>query len=1514
MLALFTRRPTLPALQTFRLIVGGRIREYQGRELELSKADSASGSRWITVHPNGKDEKGVPVLIQETAHGSGVFHVVGGAGGKLNYLKLRGVKSKEHYAAEVKQKQQARRDADKEKVKREKEQGVHVSRQAQRKEVQETTRKAERQFIETVAKHAGWDEKELKPDPAKLAGLSEAAAGAALKEHHRGLLARATEDAKLQQQALAAAADKRLSETLNEPELEQPDGKLGYEPHFGERTKSQAADIKAEAQAADAGRVSPEQRAALTSAHAKAKAIRDEVSRSGITTDLKSLKSDVLDAAKALEILKARKALQKVRAAAKKAGAAIDRGEEKAYVIEVGNKDVSDADIQRDVDNDIRTARTRAFLSEVGKVEGGQGRIAPHVALGAYNSMNSAGLVLSGASIIDRDTLDVLGIAGAAQAIATRLRADLNGGDYQKATDAMELYHLDHYMKKSEDTLREAAELQDKITELTIPDANDGHDLAAAHEINARRRRAVEELQKTVGHALGEMEANAALLVALKSRDDTAKIALGKMPTEDAIKRMRAIGLQRGDYQIEHAGGDVIATINAEGLKHVTAPVDAEHAARMRDSMDIINGRQDDPGFWPKGVAQRPDLSLPPPAPPSSPGLGKPFTAGADMAASMRDYIGGRMADGHAIGDIVGDLQTEDIARLAGDRRDDYFKALNELVPLAGADGKPMEHEARRGDFEKMADAFVGHEYGGKLSPIHSQSFEVDKPAVEALHRAFSEHPAGPLAFKGVSDLSPADRNSLRMHFDKHVARQDPSAASDTAELAGHLKAEPEKEVDDMFGRGRNPAWTEWSNKAGTMREALAKKGLSWDKYKEIMGSSEAAYAAVQDHLRGAVVAKFQAEHAKLKPGSVLKLGSTVLSNHLRHIEAVDPAARERRQAEHQALVDRLRNRVGGKYSGGAVADKMDAAREHQAAFEQSQLGMFATRDSDAARPLEADERPTIGAAAESRLGQMADLVGQNFKPGQPVKMWQPSMSGKFINQQRAIKLIDRNKRMALAQGVGSGKTSMGLSAFAHAHEQGKAGRGLFIVPSIVQGQFGHEALSILEPGKFKWHANPGAGREERLKAYADPSTHFSVVTHQAFRDDLVHLGAQHAGVHENEMADRVNKMSETERSAWAKDTMAKAGINHNYMMVDEGHDLLNRKGKQNSLMANVLDAASSNMDYYVNSTADPIKNDATEAFDVLHKLDPKRFTDRNSFMRRYGVDTVASREALRREMSAYFYPGRIDPGVRILPSERKVTLSDAQQQAMKDVEGHVAALRTAKIKGGVDIEAAKALSPDSFEGVPEERHGEVARGLADSAGILRETALSRVIDAHPAGAKLDEVVKVAKERRGKPGVVFARSLAAVKNITQRLQDAGFRTVSITGKDSAKEKYAKRLKFKPENGGEPEADILVASDAGAVGMNAQRGAWLVQNDTPMTAKTHAQRNGRIARLGQKNPDIELIDLVGDHPSEDKSRQRLKQKYALREVMTSPLEGLDDTGLAPYLRAQHQAEQTEAKAA
>jgi len=67
-------------------------------ESRISKAFPEGGAvRWITVHPGGG--KGIPVMIRQGKDGE--YRVIGGAGGKLNMLKLKNIKSPEEYKKEA---------------------------------------------------------------------------------------------------------------------------------------------------------------------------------------------------------------------------------------------------------------------------------------------------------------------------------------------------------------------------------------------------------------------------------------------------------------------------------------------------------------------------------------------------------------------------------------------------------------------------------------------------------------------------------------------------------------------------------------------------------------------------------------------------------------------------------------------------------------------------------------------------------------------------------------------------------------------------------------------------------------------------------------------------------------------------------------------------------------------------------------------------------------------------------------------------------------------------------------------------------------------------------------------------------------------------------------------------------------------------------------------------------------------------------------------------------------------
>lgn len=1503
------------------------------------KSSIPEGARWITIKPNGADSKGQPVLIQPNPDGSA--HVIGGAGGKLNYLKLRGVRKESEYKREAEERKKAKAEERKAQRERDKEAGVLEAKNKAKQDLRDQQHAHEREFVRTVADTMGWDKSQLEFPEQDYEHLSDAAKSKLRQKFHRTLMQRAVQAVDLQRQRLVADHASRMEAGIGEVPLESKDpdtlsvqdlapipsnaGGLGFSQDFKGRAEAAGlteAELKAEADKAKEAKqanLTPAQRQAAVQRGETAKMVKDELN--GIREPAAPDATKALaDTKKAVDLMKAAKRLKQVQQKARVAAAEIDKAaaEPKAFVLEYTAEPDEDAKIAEDLNNDLRTAQTLAFLSEFKRIAGERPEetLGKHIGIGAYNSINSLALAVGGDALVDRSVVDVLGIAGAAQVLARRIHKDLPE-DAERITDGVQEFHLHHYMETSAEALGQARDLMDAAKEIELGEAANGADLQVAQELNGRRRKAVGDAQKILGQALGEMESNAALVTALKQgAKDQWQGSLGKIGMEDAIRRVRAIGLQRGDYTLENVAGDTFLTINAAGLDRLAKPVNRTDIAQVQRNLAIIRGDHDEDGWLPRGVANRPDLAMDV-KPGVAPRLAEPFqaptAAGSEaMAQSIKDYIGGRTADGDTPADIYADLLSLDMMQKVGDRRDEYLQALEHIAPTRDERGKVVRAESRADYFNDLADSFVKQRYGDERSALNSQKFKVDQKSVDALHRALAEHPAGVSAFKEIGELTPQDQRALREHFYRHVAHESPEQGALRADLERLDGAEPERETTDMFGETTtNPEWQEWKTQRDEAAAKYSASGLDWSKYVDTMRGHEKAYEAIQDMIRSDVGRAFAEHHNRLNPRNPLKVGKAVIRNNLNHLDATDPKAREERMERERALVDSLRERTQGRYASGAVSDKLDEAREQREAFEQAQMGFFSAEEAPAAEAeptqptLAGDERHTLGHAAERQIAGMIGIVGRNFKPGEPTKIWAPTMSGgDNYARQRAIKLVEANKRLGLHLGAGSGKSLVSMAAFTHLHQQGKAKRALFAVPSIVQGQFGGEALRYLEPGKFNWHCEPGASREQRIAAYKNPDHHFVVTTHQALRDDLIHLGASHAGVSTNEMRDKLAAMTRGERKEWMSVVMKREGISFDFSAVDEGHNLLDRQGKEDSGMSMAIGAMTDNTPYHLSMTADPVRNDdASEVFSALQKIDPDRYADRDAFMRRYGADTIASKDGLQREMSRYFYAHSIQPKVRADKKEVSVPLSAGQKSAMRDMEKDVTAMRIARMEGGVDVEAAKRLSPEAFAGAPEDKHADIARGLQSAIGVVKETAVQRIINDHPESEKANEVVRQIKARPGKPGIVFSRSLKSVEAIRAKLEAEGMRVVTITGTDSSEEKDRKRKMFSPDSG-EAEADVLVASDAASTGLNAQRGQWVMQYDTPMTAMTHAQRQARVHRIGQKN-DVELIDLVGDHPSERKARDRLAKKYAMRSLMSSPLERLDDTGVAMFIKRAQQ---------
>ena len=470
--------------------------------------------------------------------------------------------------------------------------------------------------------------------------------------------------------------------------------------------------------------------------------------------------------------------------------------------------------------------------------------------------------------------------------------------------------------------------------------------------------------------------------------------------------------------------------------------------------------------------------------------------------------------------------------------------------------------------------------------------------------------------------------------------------------------------------------------------------------------------------------------------------------------------------------------------------------------------------------------------------------------------------------------------------------------------------RAIFAVPSAVQVQFGSEALKFTEPGKLRWFAQPGASREDRFKAYRDPELHFVVMTHQALRDDIVHAVAQHQGVSSEAATRLILRAPEDQRNKAIRDATRAMGWKFDMAVYDEAHDALNRRGKPNSILANSLDSFShpNNIEYYMGMTASPVKNDPSEAYDWLRKVAPQKYGSpqaKERFMHRYGVDTPAAKASMQREVMPYFYADRIPSGTNAEYHTRHadglesaLTMTSHQRDAYQGVMEAYGKARLARRHRELDVASIKTLSPSSFAGKPKSEHEDIARNLSQSLGVMRDGALRRVVNNHmiATNIKTPELTKIVEKHKGEPGIIFAHYRNSVKQIADDLKKRGYRVGVMTGANNAEEKANIRLGFHPPGGVNPKYDILVMSDAGAIGQNLQRGRWLVHWDTPMTQKTYEQRTGRIDRLGQTH-DVNVYDLYTDTGLEREDRRRLLHKRELGEIFQSPTHLIDDSGMA-----------------
>jgi hypothetical protein len=1558
-----------------------------------------AGTRWVTVHPNGPGTKGVPVLIKDG--GDGTAHVIGGAGGRLNMLKLNNIKSKEEYKEKLAAKKEEEKRNKEEKKKAEaaklramdkagrkeykkKKKEAKEMKAAQMEELRAQERKVKEDFKETILEVSGYgydpfekiendfneEIKDLKQqiteetdDPeillAELRRMKKAKEKA-LKAQESAVIAQGKQKAKdfqrqlLQDEQLREAVESEIGSASAEDAIKKNrGGGLGFKKGYKEGAEKKVEDLyeieeekkeefekRMEEIADEKG---PEEAERVRHAIKENKKINDLLDAGYEQVDVKDEIKDLDDKTETLKsFLQYQKEMEKIQKAKKQIkdiqldleGNTIEETIEEVKKIVYGDglrldeKPISQtmAEMLQSEAEKMKTERQSALNSGlIDDLEKNKRSSTKWIANGVYNGFNAISMELLDDTSLPRDVVDILGVGNAARLMAYQLHRG-RPDEFDDLTEAIGLYHEEVNESVVGEAVEKGEALLDRAESIELEIANTADDLALMNELNEQRLKYIDEANRIMGQAMGQLEASSALSVAMSEKKfDDLEINLGNMSSEDAIYRMRTLGLSPEDYDISgepSLGGAKIAQLKKSAMDKVLNDIDPMEVKLHNKIRNIKSGFADEDGWLPEGIADRPiesfqdpgkDVSLPaghidnqeiPNSPNTVEAMHRALGSVPEAAFAFRNF------------DDMGPKERTAIRKYW---EENIYKGSSAEATATKeyATGKGQSRQSVWNSFMKESGGTDEGAYAAirqDLIDNHSEEDMFGEKEVPSLAKVV---PGDWDTYRNIPEAREHFQNidSLQSDLDNGYVENEKAARAEIEKMKEGL---PEKLTEIYQGKMKDHYYSNMSGVSAEEFDAASERQerSPWGEFVRMFGDSDKAMESVVDRVKGEYLEKFSKEY-----GRVTKKRLKTDVKKIRHdtdyvLGMLDKETRDSYMDRAERIMKEYQAKVGkdstGKFTSGTRRDKAAELYLKDKEAESQQMDMFGGEDL---KQNDGTETVHIGERAEKVLASMMPEVSANHQ-GDRYDIKPKTMSGKYVEQQRAVKMLEATKKMNLSFGTGKGKTAISLSGFTHLKGQGKVNRGLFAVPSVVQKQFGSQALAYLEPNKYRWSATPGMSQADRIKAYKNGKNDMVVMTHQSLRDDMVHLMGQKLGYDADATKKHFNELSREGRRDLLQGVLKENGIDFGLVTVDESHYEVDRKGKEDSTLSNVLSALGDGSEYLLRQSATPVKNDVSEAFSMLQKVDPERFNDRTEFMKRYGVDTEASKKSLQRLIDRYNYASPTETGVKTTQNEEKVSLTGSQKEAYDKVNDMYRRARTARNTGKADIEAMKYLSPNSFKGVPEEKHEEVAKRLQDSAGIIRREAQNRVIHGHDwkSNAKVQRTVDIirgkvykegdkhGKQGDAKPGIVFAHNIQSVRNLRSALEAEGLRVGVIQGSLNGNEKDKIKNSFNPSGGGKREYDVMVMSDAGATGLNLQNAAYLVNYDIPDTDWVLKQRNGRANRYGALHDEIEYHNLISDTDYDKAQWDRVKRKEKLGNVfqdLVSP-ENWDDTGVSSRL--------------
>ena len=196
------------------------------------------------------------------------------------------------------------------------------------------------------------------------------------------------------------------------------------------------------------------------------------------------------------------------------------------------------------------------------------------------------------------------------------------------------------------------------------------------------------------------------------------------------------------------------------------------------------------------------------------------------------------------------------------------------------------------------------------------------------------------------------------------------------------------------------------------------------------------------------------------------------------------------------------------------------------------------------------------------------------------------------------------------------------------------------------------------------------------------------------------------------------------------------------------------------------------------------------------------------------------------------------------------------------------------------------ATMPEKVITLSEQFLNDAVRVVIDSETTTVEAIDQRVIEVDRENRR-PLLQKLIQEENWRQAMVFVASKRAARNLAAKLQREGISALAFHGDLDQAERVFALKQFKNKN-----ADILIATDIAARGIDVYKLTCVVNYDLPRSPMDYVHRIGRTGRAGESGKAISFID------HETAAHFKVIEKKAGIKLERETIEGFELSGEAP----------------